>query len=149
MKKLLFVVVFGLGLSACSLKPKNEAVMAKVMVPTPTKTVFKPVTVDLIQINKSRQDGIATITQEGNKTRVIIEMVSGKKGTAQPAHVHYGVCPKPGEVKYALSDVVEGKSDTLLDAPMEQIVASGSMAINVHKSIDEISIYVSCGDIKM
>lgn len=150
MKKYLLVMVVGFVLSACSLASEKKTVEEKTMLtPTPSvKTEYEPQSVKLLATGGSGQNGVATIFQEELKTKVVIEMEKASK-VAQPAHVHYGVCPETGIIKYALNDVVNGKSETLLDAPMSELVASGSMAINVHKSDEDISQYVSCGDIEI
>lgn len=96
--------------------------------------------------NNSGETGTATLTADGNKTRVEIAL-SGAPATAQPAHVHDGSCakidPKP---KYPLTSVVNGKSTTTLDVPLAQL-SGGNLAINVHKSAAELTAYVACGDI--
>ena len=96
--------------------------------------------------NKSGESGSAKLTPEGaDKTRVEISLKGGPKGTPQPAHIHEGSCakldPKP---KYGLENVVDGKSTTVVP---QGIDAVRGMAINVHKSADDLKTYVSCGDI--
>jgi hypothetical protein len=107
-----------------------------------------PVTVKLSQQNKSGESGTATITPQGNKTQVVLQLSGAPAGTAQPAHIHAGSCskldPKP---KIPLQNVTDGKSTTMLDMPMEQVVGSGG-AINVHKSAEDLKTYVACGDLK-
>lgn len=99
--------------------------------------------------NKSKETGTARLTAEGaDKTRVEISLKGGPKGVDQPAHIHEGSCakldPKP---KQGLENVVDGKSSTVVPIGLADL-RKGGMAINVHKSKDDISTYVSCGDIK-
>jgi len=42
--------------------------------------------------------------------------------------------------------VVDGKSSTVVPVGLESLTG-GKMAINVHKSADDLKTYVSCGDI--
>lgn len=96
--------------------------------------------------HSSRETGSARLTPEGaDKTRVEITLKGGPKGTPQPAHIHEGSCakldPKP---KYGLENVVDGKSTTVVPVGIDSV---RGMAINVHKSADDIKTYVSCGDI--
>src|SRR5262249_47039005 len=104
-----------------------------------------PVTVQLGEQNKSGESGTATITPEGNKTKVVLQL-KGAPGAAQPAHIHAGTCasldPKP---KIPLQNVTNGKSTTTLDMPMAEVMSG---AINVHKSTSDIKTYVACGDLK-
>lgn len=109
------------------------------------KKSAKSVSVKLHAKNKSGENGTAKLTPEGaDKTRVEISL-KGAKGT-QPAHIHEGTCakldPKP---KYGLENVVNGKSTTEVPAGIDAV---RGMAINVHKSADDLNTYVSCGDIK-
>jgi Cu/Zn superoxide dismutase len=106
----------------------------------------KSVNVRMHAQNKSGESGSAKLTPEGaDKTRVEISLKGGPKGTPQPAHIHEGSCakldPKP---KYGLENVVDGKSTTVVP---QGIDAVRGMAINVHKSADDLKTYVSCGDI--
>ena len=104
-----------------------------------------PVTVQLGEQNKSGETGTATITPNGNKTQVVLQMKGAPAG-AQPAHIHAGTCasldPKP---RIPLQNVTDGKSTTTLDMPMSEVMSG---AINVHKSTSDIKTYVACGDLK-
>lgn len=106
-----------------------------------------PMTVTMKAMNGSGMDGTATLTDLGSgKTKVMLDLKNGPAGP-QPAHVHEGTCatlnPAP---KYPLTNVVNGRSETTLDVGMSDLM-KGSMAINVHKSPQDIPTYVSCGDI--
>ena len=112
------------------------------------KSAEKSVTVRLAEQNKSGQSGTAKLTPAGEgKTKVEISMKGGKKGVAQPAHVHDGSCPNPDpKPKYPLQDVTDGKSTSEVPADIKTL-SGGKMAINVHKSKEEIKTYVACGNI--
>jgi hypothetical protein len=105
------------------------------------------VTVELAEQNDSGQSGTATLTADGDSTtRVVIELENGTP-EAQPAHVHPGSCadldPEP---KHGLTNVVDGRSETTVQAPLSELAGAG-LAINVHKSAAEVQTYVACGDI--
>jgi hypothetical protein len=104
-------------------------------------------TVDLAAQNGSGESGTATLTADGSKTRVVVDLDNPPMGTPQPAHIHKGSCedldPNPA---YGLQNVVGGKSTTEVDKPLKDL-EKGSYAINVHKSGAEIKTYVACGDI--
>ena len=108
----------------------------------------KSVNVKLGTQNKSGESGTAKLTPMGDKTKVELSIKGAPKGVSQPAHIHEGSCakldPKP---KYALQNVVEGKSSTEVPADIKTLTA-GKLAINVHKSAEEAKVYVACGDIK-
>ena len=108
----------------------------------------KPVTVKLSQQNKSGVSGTARLTPAGDKTKVELNMKGAPKGASQPAHIHEGTCakldPKP---KYGLQNVVDGKSTSEVPVSIGELT-KGNLAINVHKSAEEVKVYVACGDIK-
>ena len=97
--------------------------------------------------NGSGESGTATLTPMGPKTRIVIGLKGENTTGKQPAHVHAGSCahlnPAP---KYPLKDVVLGKSNTVVDASMDDLMSS-PMAINVHESAANLKKYVSCGDL--
>jgi hypothetical protein len=78
-----------------------------------------------------------------------------------PAHIHAGTCAELGDVVAPLMDVaapdeamLEGAptahqvklSQTNIDMPLQEII-DGGYAINVHKSAEEIDVYIACGDV--
>jgi hypothetical protein len=107
----------------------------------------QPVTVPIKAQNGSGETGTATLTPQGDKTKVEVTL-NGGPAAAQPAHIHEGSCakldPKP---KYPLENVTGGKSSTVLPVSVSALT-SGTYAINVHKSAEDLKTYVACGDIK-
>lgn len=98
--------------------------------------------------NGSGQSGKATLTDMGNgMVHVVLDITGPGTTDPQPAHVHQGTCaqldPSPA---YPLSNVVDGKSVTDIEADFDTLTAT-AFAINVHKSAAEATVYVSCGDI--
>jgi hypothetical protein len=114
---------------------------------TPSAKPGEQMTVTILEQNKSKQAGIATITELGDKVSVKLQ-IAGASSSAEPAHIHLGKCPKPGEVKYPLTDVVGGISETMLNVSMSTLKSMMPLAINVHKSKAEIQSYVACGDLQ-
>ncbi len=104
-------------------------------------------TVTLTAQNDSGQNGTVTLEDIDDHTTKVTLSITDVGNTPQPAHIHEGTCanlnPKP---KWPLSNVVNGKSETMVAASLEEI-ANGEYAINVHKSGPEASVYVSCGNI--
>jgi hypothetical protein len=111
------------------------------------KAAAKAVTVRLAEQNKSGESGSARLTPMGDKTKVEITLKGAPKGTPQPAHIHDGSCPNPDpKPRYPLENVVDGKSTTEVAASLDTLL-KGKSAINVHKSKEEIKVYVACGNI--
>jgi hypothetical protein len=101
----------------------------------------------LAEQNESSESGKVTLTEKDGKTMVSIMLDNGP-ATPQPAHIHTGACPTPGAVKYPLTNVVNGKSETTIDETLQDLMTQLPLAINIHKSVAESKTYVACGDIK-
>jgi hypothetical protein len=96
--------------------------------------------------NGSGQHGTVALKPRGPKTVVEIHLL-GAPATAEPAHIHSGSCshlnPAP---KYPLTSVVDGISETTVNASLATLTAGG-LAVNVHKSASDLKDYVACGDL--
>ncbi len=111
------------------------------------KDAMKSYAVSMKEQNGSKQIGTATIADADGKAKVTVKVAAGAQGVAQPAHIHVGACPAPGAVAYPLSSVVNGMSETTLAISTTELMSKLPLAINVHKSKDEATTFVSCGDI--
>jgi hypothetical protein len=105
-------------------------------------------TAKLAAQNNSGETGTATLTKAGdNETKVVLDVKGAPAGASQPVHIHKGTCdkldPKPA---YPLSPLVNGKSESTIKASLDSL-EKGGYAINGHKSAQEVSTYVFCGDI--
>ena len=98
--------------------------------PTPTATASQtaPATADEITVqmraqSDSGETGTATLTRvDATKTKVTLQLENPPAGP-QPAHIHTGNCPKPGAVKYPLTNVESGKSETTVAASLDDLLA--------------------------
>ncbi len=106
-------------------------------------------TIALNTQNSSGQQGTATLTEVNGKVKVVLNLSGGSFTAAQPAHIHVGSCPTPGAVKYPLTNVMNGRSETILTVPMDELMkSSDKLAINIHKSATESQIYTACGNLQ-
>ncbi|HEX8805790.1 MAG TPA: hypothetical protein VF741_02530 [Candidatus Aquilonibacter sp.] len=106
------------------------------------------VTVKMVAQNASGETGSAVLTQVSGGTQVVITLDGSPKDTPQPAHIHEGNCGKINPApKYPLTNVVNGKSSSVVKGVTLADLLKGPYAINVHKSGTEIATYVSCGNI--
>jgi hypothetical protein len=115
--------------------------------PSPTPEAMQGVLVDLDEQNDSSQSGTARLREEGGKVIVTLDLEGGRFTAPQPAHIHTGACPKPGAVKYPLTNLTNGESETTLDVSLAQLMSELPLAINVHRSAAQQTIYTACGDI--
>jgi hypothetical protein len=96
-------------------------------------------------------------------------------GEGHPAHIHAGTCATLGGIDFPLTNLtapgmmgtpeagsssdmdstpmagkdmenIESESTTTVDASLDEIL-SAQRAINVHKSVAEIDVYIACGDL--
>ncbi|HEX2171358.1 MAG TPA: hypothetical protein VHL09_02790 [Dehalococcoidia bacterium] len=122
---------------------------ARVASPSPSPSpaaISRPITMTLVALNDSGQDGQATLTPQGNQTRVGLELRDSPAGP-QPAHIHEGTCGDLNETpRYPLENVGNGRSETTVNVPVANLM-NGNFAINVHRSPQDIPTYVSCGNI--
>jgi hypothetical protein len=89
-------------------------------------------------------NGTATLTDLGDgTTRVVIRVNAANPDML--AHIHSAACPGAGPVLFPLTDVLDGTSTTVVNAPLATVLAQGE-SINLHKSPDQGDIYVSCGN---
>src|SRR3990167_9595139 len=137
------VLIVGFFLSRGS-KLKTQEVSTEAPAPSPTPQVLSLV---LSENSNSGENGTATLKEVDGKVVVSVELTGQPEGTIQPMHIHKGSCPGVGDVLYPLTNAVLGKSETTLDVTMEALLAQSPIAINVHKSASQPTIYFSCGDI--
>jgi LPXTG-motif cell wall-anchored protein len=103
-------------------------------------------TLQLGQQNNSGISGTATFTPSGGGLTVDLK-VTGAGAGPQPAHIHGGTCaqlnPTP---EFTLASVTNGSSTTTLQTTLQSLAATPH-AVHMHKSADELSVYVACADI--
>jgi Cu/Zn superoxide dismutase len=106
------------------------------------------VTLQLASQNNSGVTGTATIADIGGGKLKIDITATGAGAGPQPAHIHEGSCaqlnPAP---QFSLTDVRNGSSSTTVDGSLQSLLASPH-AIHMHKSPDELAVYVACADIR-
>jgi hypothetical protein len=125
----------------------DQGVVKKAAKATTTPAASTAVTVKLNELNGSGMSGTATLTAVGDKQTRVVITATGATGD-HPAHIHAGTCdnlnPNP---LFPLNNVDKnGNSDTTIDVALAQLMGGG-FAINVHKSAQEIGVYVMCGNI--
>jgi hypothetical protein len=148
MNKVLALAMGALLLGGCSLftpaAPSTPAVT-----PGEEEAMMEAKVINLIGQSTPDQTGTATFTDLGEgQTKVVIDLSGEPAGAIEPAHIHIGSCPAPGAVKHPLTDVVNGTSETTVMVSMAELFTDEALAVNVHKSAEEIAVYVSCGDLE-
>lgn len=126
------VAVIGVGVVLIALRPATAG---------PTRTIT------LQTLNASGVAGSVSFADLGERTRVDVT-VDPADNPDMPAHIHPGTCadltPQP---KYPLENVRAGTSTTVVPAPIDELFA-GNLAVNIHKSNDDLKTYTACVDIR-
>ena len=116
--------------------------LARVRPPVP----LTPVTITLHEVDGSGVTGTATLTPQGESTKVTLEINNPPPG-ALPAHIHFDTCANPSEIRFGLSNVVAGKSETTVSGSIAYLRRGhGRFSINVHREEPDLPI-IACGDI--
>jgi hypothetical protein len=106
------------------------------------------VTVKMNPMNGSGIHGTATLTPQGNDTKVVLTLTGEPVTASMPAHIHAGQCGHTLNIRplYPLHSVENGTSTTVVNAPL-RLLTTGHFAINVHESEANLQQYVACGNI--
>lgn len=106
-----------------------------------------PRTIGLQTLNDSGVTGTVSFSDLGGRTRVDVTVDPGGNPD-MPAHIHPGTCddltPQP---KFPLENVRKGTSTTVVPASIDELFA-GDLAVNIHKSNDDLKTYTACVDIR-
>jgi LPXTG-motif cell wall-anchored protein len=122
-------------------------VLALVAATTIAAAQEQSTTLQLVQQNNSGISGTATFTPSGGSLKVELK-VTGAGAGPEPAHIHPGSCaqldPTP---QFTLTSVTNGSSSTDVQTTFATLTSTPH-AVHMHKSVDEVSVYVACADIK-
>lgn len=106
-----------------------------------------PRTIAFRTLNDSGVSGTVSFSDTGDRTGVEVT-VDPAGNPDMPAHIHPGTCdnltPQP---KFPLENVRDGVSRTVVPASIEELFAGG-LAVNIHKSNDDLRTYTACVDIR-
>jgi len=140
------VVVAGIGLYMWS---TSTGTQAPASTEVSEQEAMKKVVVNLQEQNESGESGTATITEMEGGVKVAVSLVGVPEGVTQPVHIHVNSCVNIAGVQYPLESLINGSSETMLEVSMAELQAGLPLSVNVHKSVEEISVYVVCGDIAL
>ena len=104
-------------------------------------------TLSVATLNDSGVTGSVAFRGVADRTEVSVTVEPGGNPD-MPAHIHPGTCddltPQP---KFPLENVRAGVSVTVVPASLDELFAGG-LAVNIHKSNDDLKTYTACVDIR-
>ena len=105
------------------------------------------ITFDVKSLNQSGIIGTAKLTPLGGDRVAVAVAVNGAGTAPRPIHVHEGPCADLNPVPaIPLTTVANGTSTTEVDASLQQLTATPH-AIFIHKSPEELPVFVACADL--
>ena len=108
-----------------------------------------PIKVDIKEENNSGQSGTATLESTPDGKTKVHAVMNIKTEKAEPIHIFTGDCANPINIPYALNDVKDGVSETILDFPLDEIKKAEPLVMVVHPSTADWSgKYVACGELQ-
>ena len=127
---------------------RSVALLAVVAVFAACQAAAPPArTIALTTLNDSGVTGSVAFRDIGGRAQVSIDVEPGANPD-MPVHIHPGSCnnltPPP---KFPLENVQDGESVTVVPATVDELFAGG-LAVNVHKSNDDLRTYTACVDIR-
>ncbi len=103
--------------------------------------------VQLTTLNASGVTGSVTLLDLGDGRTQVDVKVEPAGNLDMPAHIHPGSCddltPQP---KHPLQNVVNGSSTTIVRATIAELTGGG-LAVNIHRSNDDLRTYTACADL--
>jgi hypothetical protein len=103
--------------------------------------------VQLRTLNNSGVTGTVTLADIGEDRTQVEVRVEPAGNLDMPAHIHPGSCddliPQP---QYPLENVVNGTSTTVVRASVADLTGGG-LAVNLHRSNQDLQTYTACSDL--
>ena len=101
------------------------------------------------ELNDSGVEGTATLYDLGNDRTLVAIAVTGG-GDAHPAHIHVGTCGASEPEPYKTLDIVDdtGKSLSLVDVSLTDLIDGGDYTVDLHLSPTELGTLVVCANIE-
>ena len=90
---------------------------------------------------ETAQPGMVVLAPKEQQTEVLLAIQAERPGP-QPAHIHRGDCRHPEGVQYPLAPVTFGRSSTMVNTSLPELV-SGRYALTVHLGPGAEAVHVT------
>jgi hypothetical protein len=127
---------------------RSIVVVGLIVVLAACQAASRPSTVvQLRTLNNSGVTGSVTLVDAGEGRTQVQVRVDPAGNLDMPAHIHPGSCdsliPQP---KHPLENVVNGSSTTIVRASLGDLTRGG-LAVNLHKSNQDLKTYTACAEL--
>lgn len=113
----------------------------------PVRVQEQGIAFDVKSLNQSGITGTARLTPLAGDRVAVAVAVNGAGTGPRPIHVHEGPCADLNPVpEIPLTTVTNGTSTTEVDVSLQQLTATPH-AIFLHKSPEELPVFVACADL--
>lgn len=126
----------------------GETLSESAMPVTSSKEAAIRLSASLFEQGGSGQNGTVTLAESEEGTVVVVKVENGQAGVSQPAHFHRGSCDQLGGIVISLNPVVDGFSETQLNISAADFAKELPLPVNVHKSEEQLAVYVACGELR-
>ncbi|MBI4080891.1 MAG: hypothetical protein HY430_03930 [Candidatus Levybacteria bacterium] len=143
-----FVVIKN-NATTTQLSQTSQAAATPTPQPTTEDILMKKdqIEIPLDEQSGSGVSGSVKVFDKDGKAMIRISLTGDAPDGIHPAHLHAGSCALPGDIKYPLNDVVNGKSETTLTVAIGTFKDNLPLILNVHESAKEIKTYIACGEV--
>ena len=98
-------------------------------------------------VGGSGEYGTVALKPVGEQTAVEVHVVNVPRGQIQTVHIHRGTCAKVAwPITYPLSPLIDGASESIIDVPLDTILASPAV-VHVHRSYQSEHRSLSCANL--
>lgn len=108
---------------------------------------FQEINISISEENMSKENGMATIKQEEDKTYITLRINNFPEEIIQPSYIYSGSCNSLGQIVYQLESMSNSKSETILDVSFNEIKKQFPLSIVIHKAPTEMGTIAACGNI--
>lgn len=95
------------------------------------------------QENSGERGTAYLIPQADGTTKVSVELTAAAQILERKAHLHTGTCEQLGDIVYSLNELIDGKSDTIVNARAAQLTGEPRLVLAAHKG--KAMTKIACG----
>ena len=99
-------------------------------------------------MNNSKQTGSASLIEKNGKITIGISTTGEPKNVVQYASIHVDTCEILGNIKFPLTNIINGSSQTTLETTIINLQNLGPLALNINRTQGNDKDSVSCANLE-